>query len=317
MLIPPQLVIDFLVSSGALKPSATISAPDFRVGLPDLLLCIEMAGFALLHLFAYPWRVYDVARSQRLTSESAPGYDADPKTAYRGGRFGYKAFLEAYNFWDIIKATARSVRWMFVGRKTRESDISYKGRLGGVGDPSYGDGTMLADREGNKVVGKYTKLDDPLLPSDGARADSPDHGAGSYDPDTKVPTYEAPTYGAAGAAPYADTAQSHYYRDSSPNAQDSRPYGGRQQAYGVTHPAQRPGSRHGSRPGSRPGTSGGSPPVPPAGSFGYESGVHVPPAGSSVGYAPGPHASAAYPGAQAYNPTGAGAWGADGGYDVR
>ena len=37
-----------------------------------------------------------------------------------------KAFLDAANPWDIIKAFARGTRWMFIGVKRRREDSSYK-----------------------------------------------------------------------------------------------------------------------------------------------------------------------------------------------
>lgn len=98
-----------------------------------MLLCIEMAIFSVFHLWAFPWKVYDVRRSQIVASESAAGFFPDPKTAYHGGRFGSKALMEAFNPWDIIKAIGRGFKWFFVGRKTRMEDISYKDFAQGTG----------------------------------------------------------------------------------------------------------------------------------------------------------------------------------------
>src|SRR3954467_8661554 len=35
-----------------------IAYPDLKVGIPSLLLCFEMAIFAILHLWAFPYRPY-------------------------------------------------------------------------------------------------------------------------------------------------------------------------------------------------------------------------------------------------------------------
>lgn len=83
---------------------------------------MEMAIFSVLHLVAYPWKVYDVTSS---TVTLPAGHSGDPRTAYAGGFMGYQAILDALNVWDIIKAIGRSFRWVFVGRKTREQDKSY------------------------------------------------------------------------------------------------------------------------------------------------------------------------------------------------
>lgn len=119
------ILISFLTSTGAIKASNRFQEPDIRIGIPALLLCVEMAIFSVFHLFAFPWKVYDVRRSAIVASESAPGFLPDPKTAYRGGPLGTKALLDAFNPWDLIKAIGRGFRWLAVGRRRREEDISY------------------------------------------------------------------------------------------------------------------------------------------------------------------------------------------------
>ncbi|KAL2357835.1 organic solute transporter subunit alpha/Transmembrane protein [Cryomyces antarcticus] len=50
-----SLVISFLSSSnGPLKPTSKIYYNDIKVGIPSMLLCVEMAIFAVMHLFAFP-----------------------------------------------------------------------------------------------------------------------------------------------------------------------------------------------------------------------------------------------------------------------
>ena len=120
------ILISFLTSSGAVKPSKRFDFPDIKVGIPSMLLCIEMAVFAIFHLWAFPWTVYDVRRSPIVAAESAAGFLPDPKTAYQGGRFGQVALMDAFNPWDLIKAVGRGFRWFAIGRRIREQDISYK-----------------------------------------------------------------------------------------------------------------------------------------------------------------------------------------------
>ena len=91
-----------------------------------MLLCIEMAIFSIFHLWAFPWKVYDVRRSPIVASESIPGLYTDPHNAYHGGSLGMKALIDAFNVWDLIKNVGRGFKWFFKGRKTRETDISYK-----------------------------------------------------------------------------------------------------------------------------------------------------------------------------------------------
>ncbi|KAL8716395.1 MAG: hypothetical protein Q9220_000302 [cf. Caloplaca sp. 1 TL-2023] len=121
-----NILISFLTSTGAIKASGRFQDPDIRIGIPALLLCIEMAIFSVFHLFAFPWQVYDIRRSAIVASESAPGFLPDPKTAYLGGPLGTRALLDAFNPWDLVKAVGRGFRWFAVGRRTREQDISYQ-----------------------------------------------------------------------------------------------------------------------------------------------------------------------------------------------
>ena len=119
---------------------------------------MEMALFAVLHLYAYPWKVYDIQRSSLVVAESGPGDLPDARTAYKGGFGGYRAYFDALNMWDLVKGVARGVRWVFVGRRTRELDISYKGQV---------DGTQLQpSRRGPSFTGRnpasYQRLDNNL-----------------------------------------------------------------------------------------------------------------------------------------------------------
>lgn len=99
-----------------------------------------MALFSIFHLWAFPWKVYDIRRSQIVASESTPGYLPDPKTAYRGGPFGIYAMLDVFNPWDLIKAVGRGFRWFAVGRRHREQDISYQTSKQGTGlEPTRND----------------------------------------------------------------------------------------------------------------------------------------------------------------------------------
>ena len=88
-----------------------------------MLLCVEMALFAVLHIFAFPYKPYLKENSDPLTSSGA-GYSGTGPN-YQGGRFGMRAIGDAFNPWDMIKASARGFRWLFVGVRKRHADPSY------------------------------------------------------------------------------------------------------------------------------------------------------------------------------------------------
>jgi len=129
-------VISVLTSSSLeiVKPTKYIAYPDLKIGIPSLLLCIEMAFFSLLHLFAFPYKPYTESARQSEPSKypSTPMSDQpvynelEPK---QGGFLGVKAIVDAMNPWDLVKGFARGMRWLFVGHRHRESDESYNKKL--------------------------------------------------------------------------------------------------------------------------------------------------------------------------------------------
>ena len=145
-----SLLISFLTSSGAINPSETLDFPDIKIGIPSLLLCIEMAIFSVFHLWAFPWQVYDINRSHIVASESAPGFLPDPKTAYQGGHLGLRALADAFNPWDFVKAIGRAFKWITVGRKHRMEDRSYNKATPGAGlEPTRNQFTAFSNYGGS------------------------------------------------------------------------------------------------------------------------------------------------------------------------
>lgn len=87
-----------------------------------------MSIFAIMHIFAFPWKPYSLKHGSKDHMDG-PGtsYSAGMKQPrYQGGPLGLWALGEAFNPWDIMKMTARSFRWLFVGVRYRHHDISYQ-----------------------------------------------------------------------------------------------------------------------------------------------------------------------------------------------
>ncbi|KAF4634317.1 hypothetical protein G7Y89_g3797 [Cudoniella acicularis] len=108
--------------------TASLAYPDLKVGVPSLLLCIEMAIFAILHIFAFPYKPYMKSRDQGKYPVSPSGPGEPPVNTIgpnQGGFMGWKAIADAMNPWDLVKGFARAMRWLFVGRKNRLNDPSY------------------------------------------------------------------------------------------------------------------------------------------------------------------------------------------------
>ncbi|KAK5944818.1 hypothetical protein PMZ80_002019 [Knufia obscura] len=117
------ILISFLTSSGAIHASNKIQTPDIKVGIPSMLLCIEMALFSIFHLWSFSYRPYVIGSKQH---QDTYGHLKETETPrYHGGPLGIKALFDAFNPWDLIKATGRSAKWLFRDRKHRTQDASY------------------------------------------------------------------------------------------------------------------------------------------------------------------------------------------------
>ena len=177
-----------------------------------MLLCIEMALFSILHLFAYPWKPYDIRTSSMVVRESGPGYPPDPETAYQGGVFGWRAYLDALNMFDLVRGVGRSARWLFVGRKHREDDISYKDyidssvRPKGLGKPSS---YVRLDNDSEERFGSTTQLK-PL----NLQVEAGDIGTARFDAGPHVQPNANTRTGDIGTARFA----TNPYIQPSPNA---------------------------------------------------------------------------------------------------
>ena len=129
-------------------PNKYLAYPDLKVTLAALLLCVEMACFAILHLWAFPYAPY--RPGAKATFYPSPDLNNGTPLAENesqppsGGFLGLRAIWDALNLWDLVKAFGRGIRWLFCGIKRRKDDISYKfGPDHGLdmdhlqGDPAY------------------------------------------------------------------------------------------------------------------------------------------------------------------------------------
>ncbi|KAI9667002.1 MAG: hypothetical protein M1829_005609 [Trizodia sp. TS-e1964] len=151
-----NLLISVITSTGILKPSERIAYADYKVGIPSLLLCIEMAIFSILHIFAFPWAPYRVPIFQGIP-DPGDGFTTNNKR-YQGGFLGGRAYLDAFNPWDMVKAFGRGIRWLFIGRKSRHLDVSYN--VDGVGLEATGTDSMASGINPAADPRKYQRLDD-------------------------------------------------------------------------------------------------------------------------------------------------------------
>jgi hypothetical protein len=159
MLTCEQIIISLLSSKkGPLHPSDRLSYPDIKVGIPSVMLCIEMAGFSIMHLFAYSWKPYSIKHSYNDQPDLRPGSSlGGNKPKYLGGPLGIYAILDAFNPWDIIKASARGFRWLFVGYRHRLDDASYQPRKESSASTGYGGAAYNGHSESATELGSQQR----------------------------------------------------------------------------------------------------------------------------------------------------------------
>lgn len=96
------LLIDWLIGRGWLHTGnggRYISEADLHTGINAVLISIEMTGFAVMHLYAYPWGDYtSPGLAKRYSVLGQQGVHAlDVMT--KGGSWGWKAYADTFNPW--------------------------------------------------------------------------------------------------------------------------------------------------------------------------------------------------------------------------
>ncbi|KAJ0287469.1 hypothetical protein CBS470a_005313 [Colletotrichum nupharicola] len=110
-----------------LGPTDAISYPSLTIGVPNLLLCLEMFGIGIMHLYAYPWAPYVARNGAGVLAATENDGDEDggkkgsavvdvsaEEAENQGGFSGWKAYVDALNFSDFAVALYRGVGWVFM-----------------------------------------------------------------------------------------------------------------------------------------------------------------------------------------------------------
>ncbi|KAJ5594916.1 uncharacterized protein N7459_001124 [Penicillium hispanicum] len=105
-----KIIFTILQSAGALKTSSTLNYADVNIGLPNMVICIQLVPFAFLFHFAYNTRMYrlsavplrSTSSQQYLSVESAEDGRLEKKR-YQGGPLGVMAWLALVNPLDLFR----------------------------------------------------------------------------------------------------------------------------------------------------------------------------------------------------------------------
>ncbi|KAI1633977.1 organic solute transporter Ostalpha-domain-containing protein [Biscogniauxia mediterranea] len=202
------------------NPGSVLAYPDIKVGIPSLLLCVEMAIFAILHLWAFSYKPYILGTKPTYYPSLDPGLPPriNENGPNRGGFAGLRAFGDALNLWDVIKAFGRGMRWLFVGVKHRHSDPSYQVKT----DTSYpmkpyGNGSDGKSTDHLPIANEFRRstFAMPRSPSNRMQDESIGLIANAHpDPDGSI----------RHPSPYADSNHPHYYENAGPSHRTFTPY---------------------------------------------------------------------------------------------
>jgi hypothetical protein len=86
-----------------LSATSTMTWANLNIGIPALLVCVQMVPFSVLFHFAYTYRPYFLGNDLSPGSSVSAG-DGRPHQRYQGGTLGLRALLELCNPSEIIVA---------------------------------------------------------------------------------------------------------------------------------------------------------------------------------------------------------------------
>ncbi|GKT48147.1 transmembrane protein 234 [Colletotrichum spaethianum] len=103
------IIFWILRDTGSLKPTPTLTDADLRIGIPSMLVCIEMLPLAAFFHYAYSYRPY-VIGSGRIRRPLAGDLEAYEPQTYTGGPGGLWALIEMWNPKEIMEAIVFGLR---------------------------------------------------------------------------------------------------------------------------------------------------------------------------------------------------------------
>jgi hypothetical protein len=74
---------------------------------------VELAIISVLHIFAYPVKVY------RWKSQTGDGALEAPENFYKGGFLGRRVLASVFNPLDFVKGVVQGFKWLVVSRMGR------------------------------------------------------------------------------------------------------------------------------------------------------------------------------------------------------
>ncbi|CAI7597162.1 unnamed protein product [Penicillium pancosmium] len=106
-----KIIFTILHSTNTLKPSAAMSYADVHIGLPTMIICIQMVPFAFFFHYAYSTKPYQILSATHLAgSQQCPAVDIATgengtiyQKGYEGGAVGVYAWCAFVNPLEILQ----------------------------------------------------------------------------------------------------------------------------------------------------------------------------------------------------------------------
>ncbi|KAK1721209.1 organic solute transporter Ostalpha-domain-containing protein [Colletotrichum acutatum] len=111
-----NIIFWILKDTGVLNPTATLTDADLRIGIPSMLICIEMLPLAAFFHYAYSHRPY-VIGSGNTRRPLAGDLEAYEPQTYSGGPGGVWALVEMWNPMEIVEAIVFGLKMKTEERK--------------------------------------------------------------------------------------------------------------------------------------------------------------------------------------------------------
>lgn len=121
----PQIIFWILRDTGSLNAISTLSWADLRIGIPSMLICIEMLPLAAFFHHAYSHRPY-VIGSGNVRRPLAGDLEAYEPQSYSGGPAGLWALVEMWNPMEIVEALRFGLQLKMEERKQQRSQKGWE-----------------------------------------------------------------------------------------------------------------------------------------------------------------------------------------------
>jgi hypothetical protein len=119
-----------LDATNTLKPSATLSYADIIIGIPTMIICLQVVPFAFFFFHAFNLKPYTKANATRASDGSQQYLAVDGNEAgsplgkrYKGGPLGIYAWIELFNPGELYHSIRNTWR-MFREAKMGKSEMN-------------------------------------------------------------------------------------------------------------------------------------------------------------------------------------------------